>query len=307
MNMKKVILSLAVFAALTVNAQILDVASVTRLATPENVDAKVAGISPDGTYVLLTSGSNQGLQKFDLTTNTLTVLTEAEGAGYNAAISSDGKEVVYRETSLGADRLRRSALVKQTIDTRKTTTVLQPTRDLEGFALQGNAVMAVERKQLKAHALDAQKAVQTLPVVSIKDRQLMLTVAGETKVLSPNGTDKSYIWPSVSPDGTKVCYYVAGQGAWVAGIDGTSPQFIGRDCRAAKWYNNNVIIGMADHDNGHVMTASDIVAYTLDGKHQVLTDGTKIAMYPYVSADGGKIVFSTDKGEAWLISINNVK
>ncbi len=260
--MKKVILSLAVFAALTVNAQILDVASVTRLATPENVDAKVAGISPDGTYVLLTSGSNQGLQKFDLTTNTLTVLTEAEGAGYNAAISADGKEVVYRETSLGADRLRRSAFVKQTIDTSKTTTVLQPTRDLEGFALQGNAVMAVDRKQLKAHALDAQKAVQTLPVVSIKDRQLMLTVAGETKVLSPSGTDKSYIWPSVSPDGTKVCYYVAGQGAWVAGIDGTSPQFIGRDCRAAKWYNNNVIIGMADQYNCHVITASDIVAYT---------------------------------------------
>lgn len=305
--MKKVFFSLALFVAMTANAQILEVASVSRLATPANVDAKVAGISPDGTYVLLTTGSNQGLQKFDLATNTLTSVTEAAGAGYNVAVSADGKDIVYRETTLGADKLRRSALVKQTLDTRKKVTLVQPTRDLEGFAVKGNAVLAVDRKKLRAHALDAQKPVEATPVVSVNNRQLMLTVGGETKVLSPNGTDKSYIWPSVSPDGTKVCYYVAGNGAWVANIDGTSPRFIGRDCRAAKWYNNQVIIGMADYDNGHVVTASDIVAYTLTGQRQVLTDGTKIAMYPYASADGSKIVFSTDKGETWLITINTVK
>lgn len=302
--MKKIFLTFAVFAGMMVNAQILEIASVDKLGTPENVDTKVAGISPDGTYILLTSGANEGLQKFDLATGAFVVVTDAQGAGYNVAISDDGKEVVYRETTMGTDKLRRSALVKQTLETGKKATVVEPTRDLEGYAIRGNAVLAVERRKLKTQAVDGQKPVQAAPVVSVKDRQLMLTVGGQTKVLSPNGQDKSYIWPSVSPDGTKVCYYVAGNGAWVANIDGTNPRFIARDCRAAKWYNNDVVIGMADHDNGQVVVASDIIAYTLDGQKQQLTDGTRIAMYPYATADGSKIVFSTDNGEIWLININ---
>ncbi|MCM1034205.1 MAG: hypothetical protein NC038_00595 [Paludibacter sp.] len=302
--MKKLIFSIALFTTVTASAQILEVASVARLATPVNEDTKVAGISPDGTYILLTRGTNEGLQKYDLQNNTIATLTDAAGAGYNAAISADGKEIVYRETTVGKDQLRRSALLKQNLTSGETAVVVEPTRDLEGFTVQGNTVMAVERKQLKTKALNTQTAMHAQPVVSIKDRQLMITVGGKTTVLSPNGQDKSYIWPSLSPDGTKVCYYVAGNGAWVANIDGSDVRFIGRDCRAAKWYNNSIIIGMADRDNGHVVTASDIVAYTLDGQKQVLTDGSKVAMYPYASADGSKIVFSTDNGEAWLISIN---
>ena len=60
---------------------------------------------------------------------------------------------------------------------------------------------------------------------------------------------------------------------------------------------------MNDEDNGYVVTSSSIVAYTLDGTEQVLTKGGIMAMYPYVSADGSKIVCSTPMGEAYLINI----
>ncbi len=296
--MKKTLLMLALAIPMMAAAQIMEVASVEKLNTPQ-MDAKVAGISPDGSYVLLTTGTNTGLQKYDLATGQVSVLTTAEGAGYNAKISADGKEVVYRETTTGADRLRRSKLVRQTLASKVTSTIVPETRDLEGYAIHGNAVLAVNKRKVSRTGTPA----VVRPVVSIKDRQLMISRGNESVVLSPNGTNASYLWPSVSPDGTKVCYYVVGRGCWVANIDGSNPQFIARQCRAAQWYNNTTIIGMADEDDGHVITASAIVAYTLDGKQQVLTDKKLMTMYPYASADGKKIVCSTERGETYLINV----
>ncbi len=296
--MKKTLLVLALAIPMMAAAQILEVASVEQVKTPV-LDAKVAGISPDGSYILLTTGHNEGLTKYDLATGQVSVITTAEGAGYNAKISADGKDVVYRETTTGQDRLRRSKLVRQTLASKATSTIVPETRDLEGYAIHGNTVLAVNKRKVSRSGASA----IIRPVVSIKDRQLMISRGEESVVLSPNGTNASYLWPSISPDGTKVCYYIAGNGCWVANIDGTNPQRIAHKCRAAQWYDNNTIIGMADEDDGHVITASSIVAYTLDGRHQVLTDKKLMTMYPYASADGKKIVCSTEMGEVYMINI----
>jgi Tol biopolymer transport system component len=137
--------------------------------------------------------------------------------------------------------------------------------------------------------------------VAIQNGELVLTVGTTTKVLSPNGKGLSYIWPSISPDGKQIVYYVSGA-VWTCNIDGSNVKRIG-NFRAPRWYNNNVVVGMNDIDDGHVVTASSVVAYTLDGKKQVLTSGNIMAMYPYASADGKKIVCSTPTGEAYLINI----
>ncbi len=284
---------------LMVMAQIMEVQSIQKIETPKNADVKIAGISPDGTYILLTTGSNQGLQKFDLATKQITVLTEAEGAGYNAKISADGKEVVYRETTTGKDHLRRSKLVRQTLASKETSTLIPETRNLEGFAIHGNTVLAVNKRKVNRIG----KTAEIRPVVTIKDCQLMISRGNESVVLSPNGTDASYLWPSVSPDGTKICYYVAGNGCWICNVDGSNSQYIARQCRAAQWYDNNTIIAMADEDDGHNITTSTIVAYTLDGQHQVLTGKELIAVYPYASAVAKKIVFSTEDGETYLLNV----
>lgn len=300
--MKKIMLLGALVVSMMASAQIVEVVSVKQLTTTDNMDTKVAGISPDGKYVLLTSGSNVGLQKLDVATGELSVLTDAAGAGYNAQISDDGAEVVYRKTTIGKDQLRRSSLVRHNLATRQEQTVLKETRNLEGFSLHNNTLTAVDKRKVQRQSLNEQKAAD-MPVVSISNRQLMLTRNGKTTVLSPNGQDKSYIWPSISPDGKKVCYYVMNEGCYVADIDGSNPQFVAANCRAAKWYNSYVLIAMEDKDNGEYITESAIVAYTISGEKQVLTAGNMIAMYPYISQDGSKIAFSTAKGEAYLMSI----
>lgn len=277
--MKKILLLAVALVSIMASAQVLNVESVEKLNIPQNADSKIAGISPDGSYVLITSQSNEGLMKFDLATGKVSTITTAVGAGYNVEISADSKEVTYREVTYAKDKSRLTSLVRQDLSTAKKSTLVKSTREM--------------------YQARVRRAIA--PIVSIQNGELVLTVGTVTKVLSPNGQGLSYLWPSVSPDGSKIVYYVSGS-VWVCNVNGTNPQRIGK-FRAPQWYNNNVVVGMNDQDNGHYVTSSEIVAYTLDGEKQVLTNNTIMAMYPYVSADGSKIVCSTPVGEAYLINI----
>lgn len=277
--MKKILLLAVALVSIMASAQVLNVESVEKLNIPQNADSKIADISPDGSYVLITSQSNEGLVKFDLATGKVSTITTAVGAGYNVEISADSKEVTYREVTYAKDKSRLTSLVRQDLATAKKSTLVKSTREM--------------------HQARVRRAIA--PIVSIQNGELVLTVGTVTKVLSPNGQGLSYLWPSVSPDGSKIVYYVSGS-VWVCNVNGTNPQRIGK-FRAPQWYNNSVVVGMNDQDNGHYVTSSEIVAYTLDGEKQVLTNNTIMAMYPYVSADGSKIVCSTPVGEAYLINL----
>ena len=301
--MRKVLLALAVGITFSGMAQILNVGSIEKVNIPENRDNVVAAISPQGDYLLITSSSNKGLTKFDLATQQSTLVTNAEGAGFDVMISDDGENIVYRETSFNANHLRLSALSAKNLRTGAQQRLVEPTRNLEGVAIQNATAMAIDGGILKAHELNGGKAVTTRPVLSIKNRQLMITKNGETRIFSPNGTDHSYLWVSVSPDGTKVVYFIASNGAWVCDIDGQNAQRIGI-IRAPQWVGNDVIVGMFDQDDGEFIYASKIIAADLNGNQQELTGDNVVAMYPHVNAAGNKIAFSTPAGEAYIININ---
>ena len=264
--------------SLAASAQVLEVTSMHKLPIPVKAEMKVAGVSPDGDYILLTTGTNKGLQRYDLASQTMTVLSTAEGAGYNVQVSNDGKEVVYRETSFNRNNLRESKFVSMNMYNERRNTIARGQRDMKKMAAADSEI-----------------------TTTIQNRLIAVTRNGETTILAPNGNHLSYIWPSVSPDGSKICYYVCGNGCWVANIDGSNPQYIGHKVQAAKWFDNNTLVAMATYDDGHFTTASNIVAYTLDGKKQVLTNDDMIAMYPY--AMDNAIVFSTIEGETYMLNV----
>ena len=277
--MKKTMLFVAAcLMSLAASAQVLEVVSMHKLPVPVKAEMKVAGVSPEGDYILFTTGTNRGLQRYDLESQTMTVLSTAEGAGYNVQVSNDGKEVVYRETSLNRNHLRENKFIRMNMYNERRNTIARAQRSMKEMA-----------------TTDAQITV------TIENRLIALTRNSKTTILAPNGQNASYIWPSVSPDGTKICYYVCGNGCWVANIDGSNPQYIGHKCQAAKWYDNNTLVAMATYDDGHFTTASSIVLYTLDGKKQVLTNDSMIAMYPYAAKNA--IVFSTIEGETYLLNV----
>ena len=274
--MKKVYLFLALAIPMMASAQLLEVGSIERVA--KNADAKVAAFSPTGDYLLLTNTSNQGLQRFDLASKQVSPITTADGAGYNVQIAQNGKEVVYREVVTDAKRNRTSNIVRHNFEAAKHQTVAKNQRTLAAM------VAEVER-----------------PSFSVKDQQLMITENGVTRVFSPNGEQYSYHWASLSPNGKKVSYYVSAVGCFVCDIDGSNVQFIAHSCYAPVWYNDNILIASDTKDNGEVILESAIVAYSLDGKKQVLTNGNQIAVFPQATA--GKIAYSTSEGEIYVMNV----
>ena len=295
--MRKLLFVLALGFSMNAMGQVLNVTSIDKVNLPDK--AAVAAISPQGDYLLLTSATNQGLNKLDLTSGQTQTLSNAPSAGHNVKISPDGQTVVYREGSFNNKHLRMSTLKSVNLATGASQVLVKPTRNLQGYAVDATSVGAVNKGKYSNKAIGTAKA-QKLPVLSINKGQLMITVNGKTRQLSPNGTQFSYMWASLSPDGTKVLFYQAAHGTYVCNLDGTDVRKVGK-MRAPVWYDDNTIVGMMDLDDGEFIYASTIVAATLDGTTQTLTDDSVIAMYPHAAA--GKIAFSTPAGEAYIINV----
>ena len=286
-----------------VSAQVLSVKSVEKVPIPVDADNTVAAISPGGDYILLTTSTHRGLKKFDLATGETTTLTEAEGAGYGATVTADGKTIVYRETSFTPQHLKMTALKSISTVTGAKRELAPAQRMLQGYRLDGNAAAVISKGKMRVRSLNGAKIVATPPTLSLtQNHQMQLTRNGKTTLLAPNGKNVRYIWPSLSPDGTKVLYYVSGVGCFVCDLNGNNVKPMGQ-LRAAKWYDNTTIVGMNDQDNGEYVTSSSIIAKTLSGAEQKLTIDEIIAQYPQVSPSSRKIAFETPAGEAYIINL----
>ena len=135
-------------------------------------------------------------------------------------------------------------------------------------------------------------AAKTEPVLTNEEGKIYLTKNGKKILIAPVGLDHIYFWASVSPDGTKICYYAGERGCFVCDLKGENNQFISKQCTAAQWYDNNTLISMHTEDDGYRFTSSVVEAFTLDGKRQTLTDKKLMGTFPYVV--NGDIVFTTD-------------
>ena len=275
---KTILLVAACVVSMLASAQIFQVTSVQELKGAFYQDARVAGISPNGDYVLMTNGSNQGLKRYDIATGELSVITDAEGAGFNVQVSRDGKEVVFRERFTDENKLRYNNIMRANFSTNK--------KEMVAKKQTNNEKMVIPVSNIVLHNTECMMYIEK---------------NGKRIKVAPQGNEVNYIWASLSPDKTKILYYVSEMGCYVCNIDGTNSQFIGWDCRAPQWYNNEIIISMNDQDDGHFTTKSAILAYTLDGKVQVLTSPDMIAMYPFAAE--GKVVFSTLQGKTYLLNV----
>lgn len=278
--MKKAILSIAACVmAMAASAQIFTIQSTQKLPVPQGTEWRVAGFSPAGDYILITDDTNSGLVRMDLANYATNVITTASGAGWAVQISKDGKDIVYREMTIGEDKLVRHDIIKHNF--------VANTRSVEAKA-QRDMTNLVDKAAKQTVAIN-------------EDLHMVITRNGKSIVVTPNGAEEAYNWASISPDGKKILYYVSAKGCYVCDMYGQNVQFVARHCRAPQWYDNNTIIGMADEDDGTFMTASAIVAYTLDGKSQILVNKENMAIYPYAAE--GKIVFSNAGGEIYMMQV----
>ena len=263
-------------------------------------------LSPTGEYIVFTGNDLNGLLKYDFTTKEVTTLTTDVGAGFDVQISSDGNTIVYRKTEY-KNRLRHTTLKSINVKTAKETELVKATRNLQGVRVADGTVLSVDNGKMKSKKISGEK-VSNPVVTSIDKGQLYVTKNNRTQRVSPAGTDVSYLWTSISPDGSKLLYYVIEHGrAYVSNLDGTNPISLGV-LRAAKWMGNNWVIGMVDRDNGEIVTSSRIVGVAADGTGRTdLTQDSVIATNPSASADASKIVYCTNEGKVFLMKIETTK
>ena len=299
--MKKILLSLAVAAfAMSALAQVVNVASVKKVALPAGMSVDKAVISPQGDFVVVSDNAVAGLKKIDLATGKSMVISKT-ASNYDVKISNDGGLILFREYSVDQNHLRWATIKTFSPSAMKESTIVAKSRDIQGTALDGGTVRVVDNGRMKSQRLYA-SAIKSAPVPFIDHGKLKLSVDGTTRNLSPQGTaGQSYLWPSISPNGKNVLYYLVGEGTFICDLNGKNVRAMG-NLRAARWIDDSTIVGMRDEDNGVNITKSEIIAKSVANlREQKLSPAGMVAVYP--SAGYKKIAFSTLNGELYLVTL----
>lgn len=257
-------------------------------------------LSADGTKMLLTSENYAGLSVLDLQQGNLIPISQDANAGYQPLFSTDNSTVFFRskefKNGYGYVSVKSCALSNGSI-----RILLSPRRDVGRLVSYGNGVLFNQGNQLRK-ATFGKTAVPVPAFVSNENLDLVLYKDGKRTVLHPYAEELNYIWSSLSPDGQKILFNTK-YGTAVCDLEGNILVELGH-LNAPVWFNDNLVVGMYDVDDGHVITASTIAMVSLDGRlDQRLTDGAEIAMYPSVSAQSGKIAFNTLDGKIYVMTV----
>lgn len=302
--MKRTMLAgIALCMAALCQAAMPTVESVEKVALPDGMTVAAATLSPDGSFAVVTPLSGSGLQRLDLGNGKVTEISKT-GSQMMLQISEDGNTVVFRESSYDQNHRRYVALKSFNFNNGSATTLVEPSRNLQGFVLDGNQAVAVDngRKQIKTVAGIDKSSVGRV-ALSISQGKLFVTdPSGNTFEIAPLGKEcGSYLWPVLSPDGTKIAAFGVGTGTFVCDLAGNNVKVLGM-YRAPQWLDNNTIVAMDDYDNGVKTIKSSIVALNADGSEKsVLTSDDVVAVFP--SASQNKVAFTTPDGELYIMNL----
>ena len=303
--MKKILLILFITVA-SVLAQNVTVVDDIAITTSKEGFFYYPTISPDGTSLLFSSENYKGLWSKNLSTGKIIKITEANGAGYEPGFSPVSKEILFREDKFIKGK-RFTFLFSYDITSKKSVIIEEGIRDLKICRDYSNAfknyVKGTEvRTTLKQRMM--QKTSAPDRVVFIQDSKIALSENNVTKVVQPLG-EGNYIWPSLSPDKTKLLFTLAGRGTYVSKLDGTILNTVGYANYPSWSPDGNWILFMKDIDNGETIILSDIyIANIKTGKYFNLTlQRDNIALYPKWGAANSEIYYNTDNGQIRRIKL----
>ena len=297
--MKKFLLLFAISGQF-IFAQQIQIQSIDQLKNTESSGLFHPAFSPSGDYLLATAENYAGLKLYSFSDKTIKTLTTDPGAGYGVQISADGNNIVYKKNEF-VKNLKHTSLISFSRSNGKQTQLVSPTRELITPRFAANKPQYVVGRKLVRNNVTT---TESTPVICIENQKMVMYSGNSRKVLTPNGEQASYIWPSISPDKKNIAYAVAGKGTFVCRIDGSNVKSLGK-LNAPVWLNSKWLVGMDDKDDGQKMLSSSLIALTIDGKtRQTLSTPTgKMAMYPAASVDGSRIAFNTENGELYLMNI----
>jgi Tol biopolymer transport system component len=258
--------------------------------------------SPDGKTIYYTASDFDGVWAYSTAERKSLQITSDRQSGYGFSISADGAQVAWRRTLPGAlpgERIQ-EAVIKNLADGSSSILASGKSISLPSF-VRSTAVVSVRGDILGVTA--GIQPAGAVSVLGIEETKIAILRDGVKLLIDPLGRG-SYIWPSLSPDGSKLVAYEMDRGAFVADAEGSHPLRIGRRDAPSWTRDGKWLVYMADTDDGHAIRSSEIAYVSPDGKLSGSLTATprSIEMYPQCSPVSDAIVCSTLGGEILLIT-----
>jgi hypothetical protein len=300
--MRSVFLLLIFLVTIEAYPQSLRVRSVKRIIPAVARSYLLTGVVPGSDQLLVAGEGYNGLFLLDTRKGRMTEISNEPGAGYEPAVTADGKKVFYRSDNFN-DNMKASSVYAYDIPTGGKELLADRGRGVIPPAVAGNSVLLRSDSETRVEQRGATlKSGSERIFVVTEEMMPVLYRGGERKALMPNG-EGFYIWTSLSPDRTMILYNYQGRGSFICDTDGKILHDLG-NINAPRWFNDRIVIGMDDKDDGHRITSSELVYYSLGGKRRVILTSTpdRSEMFPFACGNR-KIAFCTDNGEIYLMKV----
>lgn len=254
-------------------------------------------LSPDGQKVLFTQSDYEGLNVYDIADDVVTPLASDRLAGFSPAFSKDGKSV-YFLSQTRENMLVYREMKSVNLDGTGMSTVMGKSRGmLHPVAVDGGVVTVSDNgRKLKAKSNGGTYAYSA-------GKKIVVVKNGIEKKIAPVPTKYTYIWESLSPDGTKILFYAGGKGAYICDLDGNLIAELGKYTSPA-WCGNDYVVAVNATHDGHQYETSQIVLLKVDGSYKKeLTAPVSMSMHPTASASGDRLTYNTIDGRLFLMDL----
>lgn len=282
-----------------------DIADITKIKYSEACGKAI--LSPDAKKILVSDVNQKGLTLIDLSSLKSEKMNDDTGAGNEVFFASDGESIVYKSWFLNEKGRRFSNVICQSVITGNKEYLAESRRGISGLTVNNEVVIFRQKSKLKVVNLNPEKSesISAVEIAAFTDNRLNLVLVnnGVSTILNP-GDETRYLWVSLAPDKSKILYRVPGKGTLISDLNGNILAELGA-IRAAKWSaDGDWVIGMKDVDDGYSYIKSDIYVIAADGSrtYNVTEKSNLIALYPDLSEDNSKAVFTTNDGEVYIIS-----
>lgn len=252
--------------------------------------------SPDGSQIAFTRDGYTGLWLVDGDGDDVRQLTNAPAVGFGFAWSPDGTALVARAARYDGLRRMNTVTVWALDGTATALTGEQATMtSLPQWVGPHHVALRVDGA-LDVYPLDADASAVPSESVVIAGSEGGLTLAepatGAVREIGPfAGTQVLNVTPS--PDGQHVAFEVYGGTLHVMDRDGSNVVDLGPGARPSWSPDSRWIVAMTTEDDGHDITAADLVAVRSDGSARVMLTQTpdRLEMNPSWSPDGRRIAY----------------
>ncbi len=305
--MSKYLLILMFFVLIPLLGQNVKVISNEPITSKEQGTFYYPQVSPTGEAILFTSENYNDIWMLNYKNGMIEKIVDGDGTGYEPMFSENGEVIVYRESEYINNR-KYSELRKYNILSKTSELIEQKTRDLSPplSGVSNTASYTINKKiVIKTVSDDLKKRDSSDEVlVTIENSDLVLYENGERRVFNPLG-EGNYIWPSISPDGTKLLFTFAGKGSYVTDLEGNIITEFGYSHYPSWSKDGKWIVYMEDRDDGVQVTSSDIYVVSVDGsvKVNITKNDSEIEMYPRWSSSSNDIVYNTIDGVIYKLTL----